>query len=132
MTDKTMQISFLPQDIELIKSFVYGKGYLNRVTYNSKLDGLYINMSKVKDNYELCSDITDLIISLIKKRDLKDYIWKTYTNINDNEKEISVIDAVGLLKQQVKALVTVIKQHDDIISEQQRVLDIITKSDEKF
>ena len=86
MTDKTMQISFLPQDIELIKSFVYGKGYLNRVTYNSKLDGLYINMSKVKDNYELCSDITDLIISLIKKRDLKDYIWKTYTNINDNEK----------------------------------------------
>ena len=54
------------------------------------------------------------------------------TNINDNEKEISLIDAIGLLQQQVKALVTVIKQHDDIISEQQRVLDIITKSDEKF
>lgn len=54
------------------------------------------------------------------------------TNTNDNEKEISLIDAVGLLQQQVKALVTVIKQHDDIISEQQRVLDIITKSDEKF
>ena len=47
-----------------------------------------------------------------------------------NEKEISLIDAVGLLQQQVKALVKVIKQHDDIISEQQRVLDIITKSDE--
>ena len=54
------------------------------------------------------------------------------TNINDNQKEISLIDAVGLLQQQVKALVKVIKQHDDIISEQQRVLDIITKSDEKF
>lgn len=54
------------------------------------------------------------------------------TNINDNKKEISLIDAVGLLQQQVKALVKVIKQHDDIISEQQRVLDIITKSDEKF
>lgn len=53
-------------------------------------------------------------------------------NTNDNEKEISLIDAVGLLQQQVKALVTVIKQHDDIISEQQRELDIITKSDEKF
>ena len=49
-----------------------------------------------------------------------------------NEKEISLIDAVGLLQQQVKALVKVIKQHDDIISEQQRLLDIITKSDEKF
>ena len=55
-----------------------------------------------------------------------------HMNTNDNEKEISLIDAVGLLQQQVKSLVKVIKQHDDIISEQQRVLDIITKSDEKF
>ena len=54
------------------------------------------------------------------------------TNINDNEKEISLIDAVGLLQQQVKALVKVIKQHDYIINEQQKLLDIITKSDEKF
>lgn len=53
-------------------------------------------------------------------------------NTNNNEKEISLIDAVGLLQQQVKALVKVIKQHDDIISEQQRLLDIIVKSDEKF
>ena len=52
--------------------------------------------------------------------------------INNNEKEISLIEAIGLLQQQIKALVKVIKQHDDIISEQQRVLDIITKSDEKF
>ena len=55
-----------------------------------------------------------------------------HMNTNDNEKEISLIDAVGWLQQEVKALVKVIKQHDDIISEQQRVLDIITKSDEKF
>ena len=54
------------------------------------------------------------------------------TNTNNNEKEISLIEAIGLLQQQIKALVTVIKQHDDIISEQQRLLDIITKSDEKF
>ena len=54
------------------------------------------------------------------------------TNTNNNEKEISLIDAVGLLQQQVKALVKVIKQHDDIISEQQRVLDITTKSHEKL
>lgn len=53
-------------------------------------------------------------------------------NTNDNEKEISLIDAVGLLQQQVKALVKVIKQHDDIISEHQKLLDIITKSDENF
>jgi hypothetical protein len=39
-------------------------------------------------------------------------------NTNDNEKEISLIDAVGLLQQQVKALVKVIEQYDDILSEQ--------------
>lgn len=54
------------------------------------------------------------------------------TNTNNNEKEISLIEAIGLLQQQIKALVTVIKQHDEIINEQQRLLDIITKSDEKF
>ena len=54
------------------------------------------------------------------------------TNTNNNEKEISLIEAIGLLQQQIKALVTVIKQHDDIINEHQRLLDIITKSDEKF
>ena len=118
MTDKTMQISFLPQDIELIKSFVYGKGYLNRVTYNSKLDGLYINMSKVKDNYELCSDITDLIISLIKKRDLKDYIWKTYTNINDNEKSSVYSEALNLFdKKQDFIKETVFNKISDLITE---------------
>lgn len=53
-------------------------------------------------------------------------------NTNDNQKEISLIDAIGLLQQQVKALVKVIKQHDDIINEHQKLLDIITKSDEKF
>ena len=53
-------------------------------------------------------------------------------NTNNNEKEISLIEAIGLLQQQIKALVKVIKQHDDIINEQQRLLDIITKSDEKF
>lgn len=53
-------------------------------------------------------------------------------NDNQKEKEISLIDAVGLLQHQVKALVNVIKQHDDIINEHQKLLDIITKSDEKF
>ena len=32
-------------------------------------------------------------------------------NTNNNEKEISLVDAVGLLQQQVKALVKVIKQN---------------------
>ena len=73
MTYRVMQISFLPQDMELVKGFVYSKGYLNRVTYNLKQDGLSIDMSKVKDYDELCTDMTELIISLLKKRNLQDY-----------------------------------------------------------
>ena len=55
-----------------------------------------------------------------------------HMNTNNNEKEKSIIDAVGLLQKKVKDIVKIIKQHDDIINEQQRLLDIITNSDEKF
>lgn len=99
MTDDMMQVSFLPQDIELIKGFVYDKGYLNRVTYNSQLDSMYINMSKIKDNDELCSDMTELIIDLIKERDLKEYIWKTYTKINEEEKKSVYTEALNLFNK---------------------------------
>ena len=58
-----------------------------------------IDMSKVKDYDELCTDMTELIISLLKKRNLKDYICKTYTNINDNEKESVYLEALGLLEK---------------------------------
>lgn len=96
MTDKKMQISFLPQDIELIRVFLHGKNYSNIINYNRALDSIYVDMSKIKDCDELCSGITDLMISLIKERNLKEYIWKTYTNINEEDKESVYIEAVSL------------------------------------
>ncbi|WP_455539561.1 putative sporulation protein YtxC [Terrisporobacter sp.] len=118
MTDKIMQINFLPQDIELIKGFIHSKGYFNRVTYSSKLDGIYIDMSKVKDNDEFCLDMTELIISLIKKRDLKDYIWKTYTNIDDKEKNSVYSEALNLFdKKQDFIKETVFSKVSDLVIE---------------
>ena len=122
MTYRVMQISFLPQDMELVKGFVYSKGYLNRVTYNLKQDGLSIDMSKVKDYDELCTDMTELIISLLKKRNLKDYICKTYTNINDNEKESVYLEALGLLeKKQNLIKETIYNKISDLIVENENL-----------
>ena len=48
MTDKIMQISFLPQDIELIRGFLHGKNYSNIISYNNSLDSMHIDLSKRK------------------------------------------------------------------------------------
>ena len=96
MTDKKMQISFLPQDIELIRGFLQGKNYSNIINYDEALDSIYVDMYKIKDCDTLCSGIADLMIGLIKERNLKDYIWKTYTNINEEDKKSVYIEAVSL------------------------------------
>ena len=99
MTDRKIQISFLPQDIELVRFFLPEKNYSNIISYSKGLNSVYIDISKIKGCEKLCSNITDLILSLIKERDLKDYIWKTYTNINENEKKSVYEEAVNLFNK---------------------------------
>lgn len=96
MTDKKIQVSFLPQDIEVIKAFLKEKNYSNIINYDKSLDSIYLYKSKIKECNEVCTDITELMISLIKEINLKDYIWKTYTNINEEDKESMYVEAVSL------------------------------------
>lgn len=96
MTDRTMQISFLPQDIGLIRGFLHENKYSEIISCDKALGRIYVDMSKLKDSNMLCSGIADLIISLIKERDLKQYIWKTYTNINEEDKNSVYIEATHL------------------------------------
>ena len=99
MTDKNIQISFLPQDTEMIKSFLQEKNYYNIVTYSKGLDSIYIDMSKEKGCETLCYDIADIILTLIKERNLKEYIWKTYTNINEDDKKSVYTEAINLFNR---------------------------------
>lgn len=96
MTDKIMQISFLPQDIELIRGFLHGKNYSNIISYNNSLDSMHIDLSKIKGYDILCYEIAEVILSLIKEKNLKDYIWKTYTNIDEQDKKSVYREAVSL------------------------------------
>lgn len=41
------------------------------------------------------SRITELIVSIIKDRDLKEYIWTTYTNISEEDKKSVYKEALG-------------------------------------
>ena len=76
-----MQISFLPQDIGLIRNFLHGRNYSKIISDDKTLGLIYVDMSKIESYDSLCSGIADLIMSLIKERNLKDYIWKTYTKV---------------------------------------------------
>ena len=99
MTDRIMQISFLPQDIELIKNFLHDNSYSKIINCDYTSDSLSINISKIKRKDDLYLGIVDLIISLIKERDLKEYIWKTYTNINEEEKKSVYLEALNLFNK---------------------------------
>ena len=93
MTDRMMQISFLPQDIELVRDFLQGKIYSNIISYKDNLNSISIDLTCVENYEALCSGITDLIINIIRQRDLKYHIWKTYTNIEEEEKKSIYIEA---------------------------------------
>lgn len=93
MTDKMMQISFLPQDIKFVRDFLQGKSYSNIISYKNTLDSISIDLTCVENYEALCSGITDLIINIIRQRDLKHYIWKTYTNIEEEERKSIYIEA---------------------------------------
>lgn len=96
MTDRTMQISFLPQDTELIRSFLNEEDYSKIISYDKAVDRIYVDMSTKECCDTICYGIADLIISIIKERDLKEYIWKTYTNINEEDKKSVYIEAINL------------------------------------
>ncbi len=100
MTDNMMmQISFLPQDVDLIRNFLSSKNYSNVINSNEVLNFINIDKSKIKSNSELCLEISELIINMIKEKDLRDYIWKTYTNTSDDEKESIYIEAIMLFEK---------------------------------
>lgn len=96
MTDKTIQISFLPQDIDIIKGFFKEKNYSKIITCDENSDCIYVDMPKKKHYNTLCSEISDLIISLIKERDLKEYIWKNYNNISESDKKSVYMEAINI------------------------------------
>lgn len=96
MTDRMMQINFLPKDVELIKGFLHGKNYSKIISYDKTLDSVQIGMSDVEGIGSLCSGITDLIIGLVKTRNLKEYIWRNYTNLDEEDKKSVYTEALNL------------------------------------
>lgn len=93
MTDRIMHISFKAQDMQLVRESLNDKNYINMVTYDKSSDGICIDMNKVMSCDKLCDGISDLIINIIRKKNLKNYIWKNYTKIEDKEKQNVYVEA---------------------------------------
>ena len=88
MTDRIMHINFKPQDMQLVRESLKGKSYANGIRYDNNLkNSIGIDLKELRSCDNLCDGISGLMIDIIKFKMLKNYIWKTYTNIDDKEKD---------------------------------------------
>lgn len=99
MTDRIMHIRFKPQDMQLVKKSLLEKSYSHKLFYDKDLDGVSIDMSQVTSCKTLCDAITDLIIDIIRVKNLKDYIWNNYTKIDDEEKQNVYDEAENIFRK---------------------------------
>ncbi|MEG0855408.1 MAG: putative sporulation protein YtxC [Terrisporobacter sp.] len=99
MTDRIMHINFKPQDMQLVREVLDNKSYSNIINYVSGLNGISIDMNKDISCNKLCNGITELILEIIRERNLKDYIWKNYTKIEDEEKQNVYIEAQNIFNK---------------------------------
>lgn len=126
MTDRIMHISFKPQDMQLVREFINNRIYENIVTYDENLYRVSIDLQKVISCDTLCDGVTDLIIDMIKLKNLKEHIWKTYTKIDDNEKDNVYIEACRILDKKRDFIKDTIynKVYDFLIDNNEENLDV--------
>ena len=84
----------------------------------------YVNLSKVEKHEIVLSRITELIVSIIKDRDLKEYIWTTYTNISEEDKKSVYKEALGLVDKKENFIKeTVYSKLSDIVVDYEDIKD---------
>lgn len=73
--------------MQLIKKSIANKNYYHKISYGKDKKSISIDVGEF-DNYKtLCDEIADLIIDIIRVKNLKEYIWNNYTKIDDDEKQ---------------------------------------------
>lgn len=102
MTDKMMHISFKPQDMQLVSSIFNNEVYSKGMNHQRNLNSISIDMDKVNNYNVICEEITDLILEIIRSRTLKEYINKSYTTIEKEEKDSVYTEAKKILNKKEK------------------------------
>lgn len=126
MTDKIMHINFNPQDMQLVRSILNNESYNDEMNYSKKLNSISIDMDETISHNIICEEITSLILEIIRNRTLKDYICKSYTTIENEEKESVYIEAKKIFNKKEKFIKETIynKVYDFIVDNEELEIDL--------
>lgn len=106
MTNKIMHINYLPQHDELVNLFMRD----NREKYiicNEHLRDLGMNID-MENKEQITNKIIELILSILKNKNLKEYISSNYRNLNDEEKDKVYLEAMYLLDKKEPFIINTI------------------------
>lgn len=101
-----MHINYLPQHDELVNLFMRD----NREKYiicNEHLRDLVMNID-MENKEQITNKIIELILSILKNKNLKEYISSNYRNLNDEEKDKVYLEAMYLLDKKEPFIINTI------------------------
>ena len=93
-----MHINYLPQHDYMVRSFMENNDNKYIICNEHLRDlSLDIDMEDEQKKKEAINKITELISIILKNKNLKEYIWNNYRNLNDEEKNKVYLEAKYLL-----------------------------------
>lgn len=109
MTIKTLHINYLSQHDDLVELFFNQ----NKQTYIVCDDYLRIlsvdvDMEDEDTKEEIINQITELVLIILKNKNLKEYIWRTFKRLSDDEKEKVYREAEFLLDKKEPFIINTI------------------------
>lgn len=101
-----IHINYSPQHDDLVNLFMKD----NREKYiicNEQLRDLVVNID-MENKEETINKIIELILIILKNKNLKEYIWSNYRNLNDEEKDKVYLEAKYLLDKKEPFIINTI------------------------
>ena len=125
MTNNMIHISYLPQHDYIVKLFM--KNNCNKyIICNEHLRDLCVDIDMENEEHkeEAINGIIELILIILKDKNLKEYIWNNYRNLNNEEKEEIYREAKCLLDKKEPFIINTIYNKLVEFIESEKVLNI--------
>ena len=120
-----IHISYLPQHDYMVKLFM--KNNCNKyIICNEHLRDLCVDIDMENEEHkeEAINGIIELILIILKDKNLKEYIWNNYRNLNNEEKEEIYREAKCLLDKKEPFIINTIYNKLVEFIESEKVLNI--------
>ena len=120
-----IHISYLPQHDYIVKLFM--KNNCNKyIICNEHLRDLCVDIDMENEEHkeEAINGIIELILIILKDKNLKEYIWNNYRNLNNEEKEEIYREAKCLLDKKEPFIINTIYNKLVEFIESEKVLNI--------